>query len=61
MVNRKVRRGSIVLALYPFTDLSGTKARPAVVVTPDFLLPQIDNVLCLFISSKTLPLHIPHS
>ncbi len=35
MVQRIVRRGSIVLVRYPFTDLSNIKVRPAVVVMPD--------------------------
>lgn len=47
-----VRRGSVVLVRYPFTDLSGAKVRPAVILTPDNLLPRIDDVLCLFISSS---------
>lgn len=47
-----VRRGSVVLVRYPFTDLSGEKVRPAVILTPDNLLPRIDDVLCLFISSS---------
>lgn len=47
-----VRRGSVVLVRYPFTDLSGAKVRPTVILTPDNLLPRIDDVLCLFISSS---------
>ncbi|MBU1661270.1 MAG: type II toxin-antitoxin system PemK/MazF family toxin [Chloroflexi bacterium] len=47
-----IKRGSVVLVRYPFTDLSGTKIRPAVVLTPDHLLTQLDDVLCLFISSS---------
>jgi len=46
-----VKRGSVVLVRYPFTDLSATKVRPAVVVTPDSLIPWLEDVLCLFISS----------
>jgi mRNA interferase MazF len=44
-------RGSIVLMQYPFSDLSSIKARPAVILTPNDLLPRIDDVLCLFLSS----------
>ena len=38
--------------VYPFTDLTSLKVRPAVVLTPDRLLARIDDVLCLFISSS---------
>jgi len=46
-----VRRGSIVLIRYPFTDLTGAKVRPAIVLTPDHLLARLEDVLCLFIAS----------
>ncbi len=46
-----VKRGSVVLIKYPFTDLSGTKVRPAIIITPDKYLHLIDDVLCLFVSS----------
>ncbi len=52
MAQQIVRRGSIVLVRYPFTDLSNTKVRPAVVLTPDHLMRRLDDVLCLFISSS---------
>jgi len=42
----------MVLVRYPFTDLSGTKVRPAVVLTPDHLMRRLDDVLCLFVSSS---------
>ena len=51
MAQSIVKRGSVVLIRYPFTDLSGAKVRPALVVTPDHLLPRLDDVLCLFVSS----------
>ena len=41
----------MVLVRYPFTDLSATKVRPAVIVTSNLLLPHIEDVLCLFVSS----------
>ncbi|MBN2422901.1 type II toxin-antitoxin system PemK/MazF family toxin [Candidatus Woesearchaeota archaeon] len=46
-----VKRGNIVLIKYPFTDLSGSKVRPALIITPDKMIPDMDDVLCLFISS----------
>jgi mRNA interferase MazF len=32
---RALRRGDVVLVAFPFTDLTATKVRPAVVVSPD--------------------------
>lgn len=46
-----IPRGRVVLVRYPFTDLSTAKVRPAVVVTSNLLLSQMEDVLCLFISS----------
>ena len=51
MAQSLVKRGSVVLIRYPFTDLTGAKVRPALVVTPNHLLPRLEDVLCLFISS----------
>ena len=51
MAQSLVKRGSVVLIRYQFTDLTGAKVRPALVVTPDYLLPRLEDVLCLFISS----------
>ena len=51
MAQSVVKRGSVVLIRYPFTDLSGAKVRPALVLNPDDLLPRLEDVLCLFISS----------
>ena len=51
MAQSIVKRGSVVLIRYPFTDLTGAKVRPALVVTPGHLLPRLEDVLCLFISS----------
>ena len=41
MAESVVKRGSVVLIRYPFTDLTGVKVRPALVVTPDQLLPRL--------------------
>ena len=51
MAQSIVKRGSVVLIRYPFTDLTGAKVRPALVLTPDHLLSRLEDVLCLFISS----------
>ncbi len=55
----KIVRGSVVLVRYPFTDLSGSKLRPAIIVTPDDLLAILDDVLCAFVTTiipdKILP------
>ena len=48
-----------MLIRYPFTDLSGAKVRPALVVSPDNLLPRVDDVLCLFISSSIPSVLLP--
>ena len=52
MVEQIVKRGSVVLVRYPFTDLTGAKVRPAVILTPDEFLVNLDDVLCLFVSSS---------
>ncbi len=52
MAKRVVKRGSIVLVRYPFSDLSTTKVRPAVILTSDDLLIRVDDALCLFVSSS---------
>jgi mRNA interferase MazF len=41
-------RGDIVLIPFPFTDLSGQKVRPALILSPD---PAGEDVLVAFISS----------
>jgi mRNA-degrading endonuclease toxin of MazEF toxin-antitoxin module len=54
MAQSVVKRGSVVLIRYPFTDLTGAKVRPALVLTPNHLLSRLEDVLCLFISSGCL-------
>jgi mRNA-degrading endonuclease toxin of MazEF toxin-antitoxin module len=54
MAQSLVKRGSVVLIRYPCTDLTGAKVRPVLVLTPDDLLPRLDDVLCPFISSAGL-------
>ena len=47
-----LRRGDVVLVPFPFTDLTGQKVRPALVVSPD---PQHDDLIVLFLSSVVPP------
>jgi mRNA interferase MazF len=45
------QRGSIVLVPFPFTDLSQSKQRPAIVISPsDF---SGDNIIVCAVSSRT--------
>ena len=48
MPQTHLKRGDIVLVPFPFTDLTGEKLRPAVIVSPD---PQDLDVVIAFISS----------
>ena len=50
-MGRSLRRGSVVLAIYPFTDLSSAKRRPALVVSATER-PGRDCILA-FITSRT--------
>jgi mRNA-degrading endonuclease toxin of MazEF toxin-antitoxin module len=40
-----MNRGDVVLVDWPFTDLSGSKLRPAIVVQADFLNGLIDDTV----------------
>lgn len=46
------KRGDIILVPFPFTDLSGMKQRPAVVVSSDALNAESDDVLVAAITSQ---------
>ena len=50
-----MKRGAVVLTPFPFTDLSGTKVRPAVVVSPADR-PGEDVILAFISSVKPLTL-----
>ena len=43
-----LKRGDIILVPFPFTDLTSSKVRPAVIVSTD---PQTDDIIIAFISS----------
>ncbi len=46
-----MKRGTIILAKFPFTDLSGSKRRPAIVLSPSSS--KDGDFIVAFISSKT--------
>lgn len=46
------RRGDIILVAFPFTDLSGSKQRPALVVSSDALNSTREDVVLVAISSQ---------
>lgn len=52
-----MNRGTIVLTPFPFTDLSGAKVRPAVVVSPTAR--PGDDVILAFISSAVPRIPLP--
>jgi mRNA interferase MazF len=47
-----IRRGDIVLIPFPFTDLSGRKARPALVVSSDLDNEHSDDLILAAITSN---------
>lgn len=52
-----MRRGTVVLTPFPFTDLSGAKVRPAVVVSRSDR--SGDDVILAFVSSVVPPRPLP--
>ena len=48
----RYRRGDIVLVSFPFTDLSSSKRRPALVVSPDPFNEQGQDVVLIAITSQ---------
>jgi mRNA interferase MazF len=48
------RRGDIVLADLPFTDRTGSKVRPAVVVQSDRNNQRLDDVILVLITRTTI-------
>ncbi len=47
-----MNRGEIVIVDWPFTDLSGSKLRPAVVVQADYLNGLIDDTIYVKVQSQ---------
>ncbi len=56
MTTTQLRRGDIVLVPFPFTDLTGLKLRPAIVISPD---PIREDLLLGFISTVIPPMLEP--
>ena len=52
------RRGDIVLVPFPFTDLSSTKKRPALVVSPDKFNEHAQDVVLVAITSQPSDSHV---
>lgn len=48
----KVRRGEVVLVDFPFSDHTGSKVRPALVVQADALNQRIDDTILALITSS---------
>jgi mRNA interferase MazF len=46
------KRGDVVLVPFPFTDLSSSKHRPALIVSPDALNSARDDVVVLDVTSQ---------
>lgn len=49
----RVARGNVVLVDYPFSDRTGSKVRPALVVQSDVLNQRIDDTILAAISRST--------
>jgi mRNA interferase MazF len=49
----RYRRGDIVLVSFPFTDLSSSKRRPALVVSPDSFNQAMQDVVLAAITSQS--------
>ena len=48
----RYNRGDVVLVPFPFTDLTATKQRPALVISPDRLNAMRDDVVLVAITSQ---------
>jgi hypothetical protein len=52
-----MRRGEVVEIDWPFSDLTGSKVRPAVVVQADFLDGLIDDTILVKVTGRYVPRH----
>ncbi len=48
----KFNRGSLILVPFPFTDLSATKRRPALVISPDRFNEKGEDLIFVAVTSK---------
>ena len=48
----KVRRGEVVLVDFPYSDTTGSKVRPALVVQADTLNQRLDDTILALITSS---------
>ena len=48
----RYKRGDIVLVPFPFTDLSSSKRRPALVISPDIFNDQMQDLVVAAITSQ---------
>ena len=46
------RQGDVVLVFFPFTDLSSSKKRPALVVSPDSMNARLDDLVLVAVTSR---------
>ena len=51
----KYNRGTLVLVPFPFTDLSATKRRPALVISPDSFNEKSEDLILVAVTSKFPP------
>jgi len=57
-----VQRGDIVLVDFPYSDQTGHKVRPALVVQSDVWNPRLDDtIIALITSSRHRRIGLPHS
>jgi mRNA interferase MazF len=50
----RYRRGDVVLVPFPFTDLSSSKRRPAIVVSPDSFNERMQDLVLVAITSHII-------
>jgi mRNA interferase MazF len=53
------KRWDVVLVPFPFTDLSSTKKRPAVIVSPDDYNAAAGDIVIAFVTSRSSLTHRP--
>ena len=52
-----MNRGEVVLLDWPFSDLTGSKLRPAVIVQADFLNGLIDDTIYVKVQGHAVTVH----